>query len=41
MAKTDYRSFDEYVAAQPERAGSALREVRRAILSAVPGADGD
>jgi len=39
MAKTDFKSVDEYVAAQPPAARSVLRRVRGAIRKALPGAD--
>lgn len=35
----DYRSVDEYIAAQPESAGPALASVRAAIRKAVPEAE--
>jgi uncharacterized protein YdhG (YjbR/CyaY superfamily) len=37
MAKTDFRSVDEYIAAQPKDVQVALRRVRSVIRSAVPG----
>ena len=36
MAKTDFRSVDEYIAAQPQNAQVALRRVRSIIRKAVP-----
>src|ERR1700680_550886 len=39
MAKTDFKSVDEYIAAQPEDVQVILERVRRAIRRAVPGAD--
>ena len=39
MAKTDFKSVDEYIAAQPEAVRGALGRVRSAICKAVPGAD--
>lgn len=36
MAKTDYRSIDEYLADQTPQARAALSEVRAAINAAVP-----
>ena len=39
MAKTDFKSVDEYIAAQPPDARSVLRRVRGAIRKALPGAD--
>src|SRR5688500_9263959 len=38
MAKTDYRSVDEYLAAQPVPARSVLQRVRATIRRALPGA---
>ena len=38
MAKTDFRSVDEYVAAQPRDVQVILRQVRSIIRKAVPGA---
>jgi uncharacterized protein YdhG (YjbR/CyaY superfamily) len=38
MAKTDFKSVDEYIAAQPEAVQGVLKTVRRAIRNAVPGA---
>jgi uncharacterized protein YdhG (YjbR/CyaY superfamily) len=39
MAKTDFKSVDEYIASQPEAAQSALELVRRSIRKAVPNAE--
>lgn len=39
IAKTDFRSVDEYLAAQPAAARAALERVRGAIRKAVPGAE--
>ena len=39
MAKTDFKSVGEYIAAQPKAAQTALKRVRSAIRKAVPGAD--
>ena len=39
MAKTDFKSVDHYIAAQPESAQSVLELVRRAIRMALPGAE--
>jgi len=36
MAKTDFKSVDEYIAAQPEAARPVLQAVRRAIRAALP-----
>jgi len=38
MAKTDFRSVGEYIAAQPKGVQPALRQVRRIIRRAVPSA---
>jgi len=38
MAKTDFKSVDEYIAAQPEDVQAILERVRGAIRRAVPGA---
>ena len=38
MGKTEFRSVDEYIAAQPESVQDALGRVRDAIRKAVPGA---
>jgi uncharacterized protein YdhG (YjbR/CyaY superfamily) len=37
--KTDFKSVDEYIAAQPEAMQSILGRVRRAIRGAMPGAE--
>jgi len=39
MAKTDYKSVDEYIAAQPEALHPILVRVRSAIRKALPGAE--
>lgn len=39
MAKTDYKSVDEYIAAQPANARDTLQRVRGAIRKALPDAD--
>ena len=39
MAKKDFKSVDDYIAAQPEAAQIALRRVRSAIREALPGAE--
>jgi len=39
MAKTDIKSVDDYIAAQPETAQDLLRCVRSAIRNAVPEAE--
>jgi uncharacterized protein YdhG (YjbR/CyaY superfamily) len=39
MAKTDYKSVDEYIASQPEAVRSVLERVRSTIRKAVPGAE--
>src|SRR5262245_4903198 len=39
MAKTDYKSVDEYIAAQPEAVWDTLKRVRDAIRKAVPEAE--
>lgn len=39
MAKTDFQSVDEYLAAQPEAAQAILRRVRAAIRKALPDAE--
>lgn len=38
MAKTDFRSVDEYIAAQPKNVQVVLRRVRSIIRKAVPAA---
>jgi len=39
MAKTDFRSVDEYIASQPEGAQGLLECVRSTLRKAVPGAE--
>jgi uncharacterized protein YdhG (YjbR/CyaY superfamily) len=39
VAKTDYKSVDEYIAAQPASARDTLQRVRGAIRKALPDAD--
>lgn len=39
MAKTDFRSVDEYIASQPEAVQGVLKRVRSIIRKAVPGAE--
>ena len=39
MAKTDFKSVDEYIATQPEDVQAILQRVRSAIRKAVPGAE--
>ena len=39
MAKTDFKSVDEYIASQPEAVRSILERVRSAIRKAVPAAE--
>ena len=39
MAKTDFSSVDEYLAAQPETARNTLEKVRGIIRDALPGAE--
>jgi uncharacterized protein YdhG (YjbR/CyaY superfamily) len=39
MAHADFKTVDEYIAAQPEAVRPLLTRVRSAILKAVPGAD--
>ena len=39
MAKTAFQSVDEYIAAQPASAQPILKQVRRAIRQALPGAE--
>ena len=39
MAKTDFKSVDEYIAAQPEAVQGVLERVRGAIRKAVPRAE--
>lgn len=39
MAKTDFKSVDEYIAAQPDAAQVVLERVRSTIRRALPGAE--
>lgn len=39
MAKTDYKSVDDYIAAQPEAVRGLLTDVRAALRKALPKAD--
>jgi len=39
MAKTDFRSVDEYIATHPEAVRAILQRVRSTIRKAVPGAE--
>jgi len=39
VAKTDFKSVDDYIASQPEAVQGVLRRVRSAIRKAVPGAE--
>jgi uncharacterized protein YdhG (YjbR/CyaY superfamily) len=39
MAKTDFKSVDEYIASQPEAVQGKLKRVRNTIRKAVPGAE--
>jgi uncharacterized protein YdhG (YjbR/CyaY superfamily) len=39
MAKTAFKSVDEYIASHPEAAGDVLERVRRTIRKALPGAE--
>lgn len=39
MAKTDFKSVDEYIATKPDGVQAILKRVRNAIRKAVPGAD--
>jgi uncharacterized protein YdhG (YjbR/CyaY superfamily) len=39
MAKTDFKSVDEYLAAQPEGMQAILQRVRNTIRKAMPGAE--
>ena len=39
MAKTDFKSVDEYIASQPEAVQGVLKRVRSTIRKAVPGAE--
>ena len=38
MAKTDFKSVDEYIASQPEAAQGVLKRIRSIICKALPGA---
>ncbi len=39
MAKTNFKSVDEYIATQPEGARAILQRVRRTLRKALPGAE--
>jgi len=39
MAKTDFKSVDEYIASQPQAVQGVLKRVRRTIRKAIPGAE--
>jgi uncharacterized protein YdhG (YjbR/CyaY superfamily) len=39
MAKTDFKSVDEYIASQPEAVQTLLKRVQSTIRKAVPGAE--
>jgi uncharacterized protein YdhG (YjbR/CyaY superfamily) len=39
MAKTGFKSVDDYIASQPDAAQGVLKRVRRIIRKAVPGAE--
>ena len=39
MAKTDFKSVDEYIASRPEAVQPALRRLRSVIRKALPGAE--
>jgi uncharacterized protein YdhG (YjbR/CyaY superfamily) len=39
MAKSDFKTVDEYIAAQPDAVQATLGQVRRAIRKAMPAAD--
>jgi uncharacterized protein YdhG (YjbR/CyaY superfamily) len=39
MAKTDFKSIDEYIASKPEGVRRALKRVRSIIRQAMPGAE--
>ena len=39
MAKSDFKSVDEYIASQPEAVQGVLKRVRNTIRKAVPGAE--
>jgi uncharacterized protein YdhG (YjbR/CyaY superfamily) len=39
MARTDFKSVDEYIASQPETVRGVLERVRTAVRKALPGAE--
>ena len=39
MAKTDFKSVDDYITSQPEARRAALEEVRNTVRKALPGAE--
>jgi uncharacterized protein YdhG (YjbR/CyaY superfamily) len=39
MAKTDFKSVDEYIATHPKNVQAILRRIRSAIRRAIPGAE--
>jgi uncharacterized protein YdhG (YjbR/CyaY superfamily) len=39
MARTDFKSIDEYIASRPAKVQAVLRRVRRVIRKAMPGAE--
>ena len=39
MAKTDFKSMDEYIASQPDPVRAALKRVRTTVRKALPGAE--
>ena len=39
MAKTDFKSVDEYIASQPEQVQAVLERVRSTLRKALPGAE--
>ena len=39
MAKTDFKSVDDYISSQPEARRAALEQVRNTIRKALPGAE--
>jgi len=39
MAKTDFKSVDEYIASHPKGAQAILQRVRKAVRQALPGAE--
>ena len=39
MAKTDFKSVDEYIASQPDAVQDVLNRLRNIIRKAVPGAE--